>query len=286
MLKSKIIKGVYDLAFEVSPRVGMYLRNRTLPWGRPTLAYLEVPLADHCNLNCAGCMHYAPFAEKRFADMDALRRDFGRLAGLFRNIRQIRLMGGEPLLNPRTDEAVRIVRAAFPRSRVSVVTNGLRLLGKADDDLSRLLVAMRETRTAFDWTAYPPVAGRASEIEGLCRRAGVGLSISRTTEFMARIRLKGGSGVRRAFKWCRKRLYCPILDDGRVYTCAPARYAACYNKAAGTKIPVERGLDIHASSAKEIMYYLMCPSFACSHCEEGARFFPWKAGADPKDWQA
>ncbi len=284
-LESRAIHWLYDVAFEVSPGVGVYMRNRTLPWGKPTLGYLEAPLADHCNLNCAGCMHYAPFAERRLADVEALRRDFERLRSLFGNIRQIRLMGGEPLLHPQADEAVRIVRAAFPKSRVSVVTNGLKLLGKMDDNVARLLVAMREAGTAFDWTAYPPVAGRSVEIEALCREAGVGLVVSRTSEFMARIRPKGGSGIRRAFKWCRKRLYCPLLDDGRIYTCAPARYAECYNKVAGTKIPVERGLDLHASTAKEIMYYLMSPSFACSFCAEGARMFQWKAGSDPKDWQ-
>ena len=283
-LKSRMVKLAYAAAFRLPPLLGISVRNRTLPWGRPTLAYLEFPLADHCNLNCAGCLHYAPMAERRLADIESVERDFTRLASLFSNIRQIRIMGGEPLLHPRADEAVRIVRAAFPRSRVSVVTNGLRLLNGADADVQRLLAAMAETGASFDWTAYPPVAGRADEIAALCKKAGVRLDMTATTEFLARILPEGGADVRRSFRWCRAKFFCPLLDDGRIYTCATARYADCYNKAARTNIPVERGLDIHVATARAILRYLMKPSPSCAFCAEGARTFAWKANGSPEDW--
>ena len=281
---NRLIRRVYAAAFAMSPRIGMYVRNRTLPWGHPTIAYLEFSLAEHCNMNCAGCLHYAPMAERRLANLESLRRDFARLSELFGNIRQIRIMGGEPLLHPQADEAVRIVRSAFPKSRLSVVTNGLRLLGGLDDGIVRLLAAMHDADAAIDWTVYPPVAGRADEITSVCRMAGVRLNVESKPEFLARVLPKGGAGIRRSFRWCRERFFCPLLDDGRIYTCAPARYAEYYNKAAGTKIPSERGIDIGAASAKDILYYLMCPAFACSFCAEGARSFEWKANGTPSDW--
>ena len=89
-------------------------------------------------------------------------------------------------------------------------------------------------------------------------------------------------GVRQAIDTAHEQIRLP--HSGRIYTCAPARYAEYYNKAAGTKIPSERGIDIGAASAKDILYYLMCPSFACSFCAEGARSFGWKANGTPADW--
>ena len=30
---------------------------------------LDVQVCDHCNLRCAGCLHFAPLAEERFLDV-------------------------------------------------------------------------------------------------------------------------------------------------------------------------------------------------------------------------
>lgn len=283
-LKGIVIGWLYRLSLSLPPRVGMYVLNRTFPWGRPTLDYLELHLADHCNLNCAGCLHYAPFADKRFAVVEAVRRDFARLKEVFSNIRHIRLMGGEPLLNLEAAEFVKIARGAFPKSAIRVVTNGLKLMPPLDASIAGLLKTMKDSRVGFDWTKYPPVAGREDEIKAMCADAGVDLRITENSTFMARLLRNGGEGVLRSFKWCRKRLYCPVLDDGRIYTCAPARYARYYNCRAGTHIPVERGIDIHKATAKEILFYLMSPSFSCSHCAAGMRQFSWKGDAKPEDW--
>lgn len=278
-VKSVVLGWIYRLAVRMDPRWGIWLVNRTLPCGRPTLDYLEFHLADHCNLNCAGCFHYAPFAERRLADIESLRRDFARLADLFGNIRHVRIMGGEPLLHPQVVAAAKIVRDAFPRSRVRVVTNGILLPGfKGLEELAKL-------RVGIDWTKYPPVSDKGDEIRRICQEAGVGLRVTENSSFMARLRPDGSSDVRKAFRWCRDRMYCPLLDDGRIYLCAPARFAGAYNKAAGCDIPADPGIDIRNSSAKEIMLYLMRPSASCRCCADGARMFPWKACCGPEDWK-
>ena len=283
-LKGILLGWLYWMSARVHPRYGMYLLNRSSPFGKPVLDYLEFHLADHCNLNCAGCLHYAPFADKRFADVEMVRRDFVRLKELFSNIRHIRIMGGEPLLHPDVGVVAKIVREAFPRSKVRVVTNGVLLNDDADGKTSRLLSILKENDVGIDWTKYPPGAHREDEIKTLCADARVNLRITENNSFMARVRPNGGEGILRAFRWCRERMYCPILDDGRIFTCAPARYAGYYNKVAGAKIPVEKGMDIHKATAKEILYYLMCPTFACAYCDAGARYFPWKGNAKPEDW--
>jgi len=79
-------------------------------------------------------------------------------------------------------------------------------------------------------------------------------------------------------------LYCPFLDDGRIYPCAPACFAPYFNKAAGTKIFVEPGLDISTASAREILLCLLGPTFACRYCASGARLMKWKGSRCPSDW--
>ena len=283
-LKGMILGWLYRLGAALPPRVGMYVLNRTLPWGRPTLDYLEIHLADHCNLNCAGCLHYAPFADKRFADIEIFCRDFARLKTIFANIRHIRLMGGEPLLHPEAKKFVEVARSAFPKSAIRVVTNGLKLIPPLDESVRNLLDAMRGKCVGMDWTEYPPMSEFEQKIKDVCSKAGINLRITKNMTFMARLCPKGGSSIKAAFRWCRRRLYCPILDNGRIYTCAQARYVGYYNRRAGTDIHEERGVDIHRATARDILFYLMCPSFSCAYCAEGARQFSWKGDARLEDW--
>ena len=94
---------------------------------QPELAYLELHLTDHCNLNCRGCSHYCPLAPRQYADLSRYQSDMHRIRQLFRNIHTIRLMGGEPLLHPDPASFVIATRAVFPQARIRFVTNGILL---------------------------------------------------------------------------------------------------------------------------------------------------------------
>ena len=64
---------------------------------------LDVQVCDHCNLRCAGCLHFAPLAEERILDLEGHAYDLERLAaieGIEGYFGSIVLMGGEPLLHP------------------------------------------------------------------------------------------------------------------------------------------------------------------------------------------
>lgn len=283
-LKSIILGWMYKFAVVLPPRLGIWLVNRSLPAKRPVLDYVEFHLVDHCNLNCAGCSHYAPYADRRFADVKTLQRDLCRLKELFSGIRHIRIMGGEPLLHDDVTEFVRIARDVFPASKIRVVTNGLKLLEKNSPKIQKFLECLKKHGVGVDWTCYPPVEGRRSEICALCREAGVDLRITDSNVFWARIRANGDADPAKSFRWCRRQMYCPFLDDGRLYLCAQAHFADYYNRAAGTSLPKDAGIDIHKATAREILLYLMRPSKACSCCDAGARYFTWKKDLAPEDW--
>ena len=102
---------------------------------------LDVQVCDHCNLRCAGCLHFAPLAEERFLDVDEYERDLSRLAsidGIEGYFGTVVLMGGEPLLHPRIADIVRVTRARLPGQDVVLCTNGL-LLRRMGDGLWRAL---------------------------------------------------------------------------------------------------------------------------------------------------
>jgi len=41
---------------------------------------LDVHIADHCNLRCRGCVHFAPIAQKRCLDLGYYEADLRTLA--------------------------------------------------------------------------------------------------------------------------------------------------------------------------------------------------------------
>jgi hypothetical protein len=96
-----------------------------------TLA-VEFAAADHCNLRCSGCSHMSPFIKPRIPAEEELVRDMGRLATvMFAD--EIRILGGEPLLNPRIVPLLKAARASGIAARVCLTTNGL-LLHKMPDE--------------------------------------------------------------------------------------------------------------------------------------------------------
>jgi len=249
------------------------------------LPYLETHLTDHCTLACRGCAHYSPLAKEHFTDLDRYDKDMRRLAQLFRTIRVIRLMGGEPLLHPEAEGFVRRTCTAFPRSRIAVVTNGILL----EQVASGFWDAVRDTATEIHLTVYPPLKGRADALAALCRQEGARFRLREVDRFRAYGNLAGDSDTYRAFEACRLGYYCRFLQDGRVYRCAMSARVGDFNEAFGRDIPVDGGIDIHAASAtgRGIVRELNTPSETCRWCSYEPATFAWRSGrCRAEDWDA
>ena len=101
-----------------------YERNRHPSY----LSYLEISITEHCNLNCARCSNFSPLAKDHFADLDIFKQSIIKLAQISaQRIDEIRLIGGEPLLNPDIIEYFEIIRLHLPKTRLSLFTNGILL---------------------------------------------------------------------------------------------------------------------------------------------------------------
>ena len=89
---------------------------------------LDVHLTEHCNLNCRGCCHFAPLAQKEFLRPGEFERDISKLSEILNHkIQLLQLLGGEPLLHPDITTLFPIARKNFLDSSICIVTNGILL---------------------------------------------------------------------------------------------------------------------------------------------------------------
>ena len=109
-------------------------------------------MAEHCDLNCAGCDHFASLAEPEFADYEETARDFARMSSLFHGrVKAINLLGGEPLLNRDFVKFLKMARDNFPDAAIHIVANGLKLLNQPEE----FWLACKENNIVIQPTKYP-----------------------------------------------------------------------------------------------------------------------------------
>jgi glycosyltransferase involved in cell wall biosynthesis len=137
---------------------------------KAVLEYYEYHISEHCNLNCKGCTHFCNIVEEpHFADYEQYCRDLKALKGLYKNISRIRLMGGEPLLNPKLPEFIKVTRETFPESKLVVVTNGL-LLPKAEEHLFKI---MRDCECILNISVYKPTYTILSDLQDILKKNNI-----------------------------------------------------------------------------------------------------------------
>jgi cyclic pyranopterin phosphate synthase len=102
------------------------------------LSSVELFAADHCNMRCWGCAASSPFMrDPNFPDPDRLARTLARLEPVLRAT-QLKILGGEPLLNRDLATLLRTARQSGLFERLRLTTNGL-LLERTTDELWQLV---------------------------------------------------------------------------------------------------------------------------------------------------
>ena len=67
---------------------------------RDELDTMEIHVADHCNMNCKNCSMFCGLVkEPKYSDFMQTQNSLYILKGIFKHIKRIRVIGGEPLLN-------------------------------------------------------------------------------------------------------------------------------------------------------------------------------------------
>ncbi len=112
--------------------------------------WLTLPLALHCNINCASCNMFSPLCEPKVYTLRDVKKDMEKMKHINVKFNRINISGGEPFLNPEIVEILEYIRSEFPNLKIDVYTNGL-LLHKLPDNK---LEALSKCRAEFHITEY------------------------------------------------------------------------------------------------------------------------------------
>jgi MoaA/NifB/PqqE/SkfB family radical SAM enzyme len=252
---------------------------------RKRLIDIEIQLAEHCNLNCAGCDHFSPLAKEDYADISSFEKDMERLSWLTHgNIRKVTLIGGEPLLHKDIAAFFPVVRRNFPKSRIFLFTNGI-LLPKQPDTFWE---ACKNNNIVLFVTRYP-IKIDVKTIESKCRQYNVEFlrppGIRDEEMYRCVVSTEGEGNVRENWKYCIHN-YWALLRDGRIYPCPFYANIQHFNRYFNKTIPVTENdaIDIYkAKNLREIMQFLAKPIPGCKYCDIGAYTYGHKWGISKKD---
>ena len=267
--------------------------------------YLEVNLADHCNLNCQCCDHFSPIAKKTFLDYDQYVKDIKRLASLTGGkMGLMKLQGGEPLLNDRVIDYMKVTREVFPDSPVCLFTDGLLLpkLGREPDPRKNFWEAVKKYEIEVRMTQYP-IPIKMEAIVDVAKEHGIDVifeplpCLTRGARLWIFSEIGAGDykGVKHSVKHpfdlekkvekfryisCYQFNESIVLRDGKIYTCPMIPYSHYFNEAYDTNLEVKDDcfIDIYqAVSYEEIAEFCTRRTSFCDYCAVHKRFaMPWK----------
>ena len=142
---------------------------------RDELDTIEIHVADHCNMNCKNCSMFCGLVKTpRYSNLEQTRNSLYILKGIFKHIKRIRVIGGEPLLNKELDKYLYMIRDIYPYSDIRVITNGILVVEMNDN----LITAFKETSSKLVVTSYLPLVKKLDRINDFLKQKGVNYEIS------------------------------------------------------------------------------------------------------------
>jgi glycosyltransferase involved in cell wall biosynthesis len=248
---------------------------------KATLTSITVHLADHCNLKCAGCDHFSSIADKKFANIDLFERDIKRLSQLMQgSVGIVKLMGGEPLLNPEIISFMQIARKYLQNTRIEIVTNGILLKNQQEN----FWHAVKENDITLVITKYP-LNTPYEQIEATAKSYGAKLEYYGNTRDVLKtsyhipLDIEGKQDPVKNFLKCFHANNCVSLLDGKIYTCTVAPNIVHFNKYFNKNIELTENdyIDIYkARDMNEILQFIAKPTPFCKYCNINGRTFGHK----------
>lgn len=186
-------------------------------------SHCELIVADHCNIACRACNHGSPRVSKWNLTPEDAERDLARLAPVY-HVKELRIIGGEPTLNPRLDEILRVARQSGIADRIRMVTNGA-MLEKLSEEGWALLDEVEISR-------YPGVEldpAKLDQIRARARKVGTSLIESTYTHFRATYisTRTDDDFAEKIFRQCKigSVWACHGIYRGQLYKCPQSIYA-------------------------------------------------------------
>lgn len=237
------------------------------------LPYLEYHITDHCNLNCKACEHYSSLVTHPvFACFDEFKLGLSLLKQRISDIGTIRLLGGEPLLNPEINRFIEYTRHLYPKSDIYIVTNGS-LITRMD---SSFFSCVKANSVCIAISHYKPFSDMIDIYKSILDGYNINYTISDCINYF---------GIRQTLT--------PSKDYSYFYRCLPARcnflqgcfVGACYmpfltkyfNKYFESELeevlPEDGSIDLRDENltTELLKIKLLMPFDRCKYCTDGQR---------------
>ncbi len=104
---------------------------------KPILRNLEAAITRHCINTCRNCNHFSQLHKPYFMDIDVLRRDILAITEVAK-FKKFAILGGEPLLHPKIDNIVEMIKSLNLFETVEMTTNG-QILDRVSDKFWSLI---------------------------------------------------------------------------------------------------------------------------------------------------
>lgn len=252
---------------------------------KPVLQHLETHVADGCNLNCKGCLHFSNLYDRSdFPDLNNLLRDIEYIAERC-EIFQFRILGGEPLLNPELPVFIEKVRKILPDTDIAVLSNGILIPSMPEE----LFLIMKSNYVGFNLTLYPPTLKLMDKIAAVLNKYGVayGSHVAQTNEFMRFMALKPGRGNTQIYTKCESRGIIELYG-GKLHKCPLEAFVHKFFEEYQIPEVELEGIDIYNPGLdwRNVVTRLTAEKGDfCDYCSEEAESFQWQCG-NPRleDW--
>lgn len=240
---------------------------------------IEIHVVDHCNLNCAHCDNFAPIAKPWYITPGNFKEQLERLNKISHGtIKEVRLMGGEPLLHKKIIELMQIARSIFPYAKVTLLTNGILLLKQKIE----FWECLKDNRISVWLSIYQP----GNYCEDKLRRYAADVQISHsqtlTNPYAPLFHNLSFdlSGSQNGWNECYlARGRCTTLRNNKIYPCECASLISIFNKRFGLDLQITDSdyMDIYKNTIEEIDEFLKHPIPFCRYCNTAkrkSRYYP------------
>ena len=247
------------------------------------LPYLEFHVADHCNLNCAACQHFSAIADPVMHTANDIKRDLLQLSKYISDIGVIRIMGGEPLLNPEISEIIGIVRNIYAESSIYVVTNGMLLKRMSSAFFEKCLV----NEIILHISYYLPMVENRPYIEKMLNEYGVKYVFSElNTYFLKKYTLEPCEDAEKVFSGCIQSC-CNNLYDGQMAACFLPFTQKYFNNNFEKELPTDGAVSLYDENLTtyKLKSHLQKPFKRCCYCSKEDDEIRWHVtGNSINEW--
>ena len=248
------------------------------------LPYLEFHIADQCNLNCKACEHYSGLVTTpTYPDFEKFSQDMQRLHHFIDDVGILRILGGEPLLNPEINKYMRLSRKLYPDAYIAVVTNALKLMSMPED----FFQTAREESIVINISLYPPMEKKIPEIKKMLEERHISCMVGPLmTKFEMKQTLKKDPTAGYFFQCFQA--HCHNLYDGKLAACFLPFTTKYFNSYFKKKLQEDGAIDLYDETltTEELKARLLRPFERCCYCKSAIQV-DWEQISQPSvlsDW--